>query len=96
MLPNDYLTRYDIEGKELNVFAKVMANFVKQGNRINNRILVGADFKSDGNNGDGKTFDPATPPYRVNTSLYSSFRPRKYSDIPFVNQLGVYAEENFS
>lgn len=95
MLPNDYLTRYDIEGKEINVFAKLMANFVKQGKRINNRILIGADLKSDGNNGDGKTFDPATPPYRILTSLYSSFRPRKYSDIPFINQLGLFAEENF-
>ena len=40
MLPNDYLTRYDIEGKELNVFAKVMANLSSKAT-INNRILVG-------------------------------------------------------
>lgn len=95
MLANDYLTRYNIEGKEVNIYAKLMTNFVKQWNRVNNRILIGADFKSDGNNGKGKTFDPTTPPWRINTSLYSSFRPRKYSDIPYVNQLGLYVEENF-
>lgn len=95
-LPYDYVTRYDIEGKEINVFAKLMANFVKQWEHVHNRILIGADFKTDGNNGRGKTFDPTTPPWHSQSlSFFTTYRTRKYSDIPFVNQLGVYAEENF-
>lgn len=94
-LPNDYFMRYDIQGKELNAFGKVVASFLKQTKSINNRILIGADLKSDGNKGAGKTFDPLSPPYRILNALYASFRPRKYSDIPFVNQLGLFAEENF-
>lgn len=94
-LPNDYFMRYDIEGKELNAFAKVVASFLKQTKSINNRILIGADFKSDGNKGAGKIFDPLSPPLRPVSMMYASFRPRKYSDIPFVNQFGLFAEENF-
>lgn len=63
---------------------------------INNRILVGANFKSDGNLGDGKVYDPNNPPYRVLSSENSSPRPRKYSEIPFINQLSLYAEENLN
>lgn len=93
-LPNEYFSRYDIYGKELNVFAKINATFSKRIGNINNRIVVGGDFKMDGNLGDGKKYDLDNPPYR--TSGNASSRPRKYSDIPFVAQVALYAEENFN
>ncbi|OFY44429.1 MAG: hypothetical protein A2X18_02165 [Bacteroidetes bacterium GWF2_40_14] len=95
-LPNEYFSRYDIYGKEVNLFAKVNATFAKKMGNVNNRIVLGADFKSDGNLGDGKVYDLKNPPYRVLSTENSSSRPRKYSDIPFVTQLGIYAEENFN
>jgi len=94
ILPNEYKSRYDIYGDELNIFAKVNGTFTKTVGNVVNRIVIGADFKSDGNLGDGKVYDLANPPYRNLGSENSSPRPRKYSDIPFVNQLGIYAEEN--
>jgi len=93
-LPNEYFNRYDIYGKEINVFAKVNANFSKRSGNIFNRILVGAEFKTDGNLGKGKVYELDNPPYRVLSSENSSPRPRKYSDIPFIEQLGIFAEEN--
>ncbi|MCK9305584.1 MAG: TonB-dependent receptor, partial [Bacteroidales bacterium] len=93
-LPNEYLSRYDIYGKEVNIFAKVNANFAKKTGDVFNRILVGIEFRTDGNLGKGKVYDPKNPPYRVLSSENSSPRPRKYSDIPFIEQLGIYAEEN--
>ena len=93
-LPNEYFSRYDIYGKELNLFGKVNANFSKRAGNVFNRIMVGAQFKTDGNLGDGKVYDLENPPYRVLSSENSSPRPRKYSDIPFVEQIGIYAEEN--
>lgn len=93
-LPNEYFSRYDIYGKEVNIFAKINANFSKKAGNVFNRILIGIDFKSDGNLGKGKVYDPKNPPYRVLSSENSSPRPRKYSDIPFIEQLGIYAEEN--
>jgi len=95
-LPNEYFSRYDIYGKELNLFAKVNATFSGKVGDTFNRIVTGIDFKSDGNLGDGKTYDLTTPPYRSVSSENSSSRPRKYSDIPFVTQFGIYAEENFT
>jgi hypothetical protein len=93
-LPNEYYSQYDIYGKEVNVFANLNATFTKSVGNVNNRILLGINFKSDGNLGDGKVYDPYNPPYRVLSSENSSPRPRKYSDIPFVNQFSLYAEEN--
>lgn len=95
-LPNEYFSRYDIYGKEVNVFAKVNATFSKRSGNVTNRIIVGADFKTDGNLGDGKVYDLEAPPYRSLSSENSSPRPRKYSSIPFINQVSAYAEENFT
>lgn len=95
-LPNEYFHRYDIYGKEVNVYANVNATFAKKIGNVTNRILLGANFKSDGNLGKGKVYDLETPPYRVLSSANSSPRPRKYSDIPFINQLSLYGEENLT
>ena len=95
-LPNEYFSRYDIYGDEVNLFAKVNATFSKKTGDVTHRIVTGADFKTDGNLGDGKTYDLKNPPYRVLSSENSSPRPRKYSDIPFVTQFGLYAEENLN
>ncbi len=94
-LPDSYLGYNSIDSREVNAFAKVVANLFKRFGYVNNRIMIGADFKTDGNVGNGKTFDPKTPPYRELTAYDATFRPRSYKDIPFVNQFGVFAEENF-
>ncbi len=95
-LPNEYFNRYDIYGKELNVFAKINATFSKRYGNLSNRIVIGADYKTDGNLGDGIVYDLATPPLRNLSSSSSSPRPRKYSSIPFINQISLYAEENLT
>ncbi|MBD5380284.1 MAG: TonB-dependent receptor [Bacteroides sp.] len=95
-LPANYFSRYNIDSREVNVFAKLVGTMFKQTGMINNRILFGADFRSDGNVGHGKTFDPTAPPQREVSNQNANFRPRDYRDIPFINQVGVFAEENFS
>lgn len=94
-LPSSYFGHYEIDSRELNLFAKVAASLFKASGQVNNRLLIGADFRSDGNLGKGKTYDPSTPPYRSVYGHNQSFRPRSYKDIPFVNQFGAYAEDNF-
>lgn len=95
MLPAQYVGMYDNDSREINFYAKAKATFFKQTGNVNNRIVIGADFKTDGNVGKGKTWDPSCPPYR-NLSYYNStFRPREYKDIPFINQFGAYIEDNF-
>lgn len=93
-LPATYIGRYDIDGKEINAFAKLTGNLYKRLGNTDHSIMLGIDFKTDGNIGDGKTFDPTSPPLRTSGNV--SFRPRPYKDIPFVQQLGLFAEEDFS
>lgn len=94
-LPDSYKGIYKIDSREVNVYGKLTANLFKQFGHVNNRILFGIDFKSDGNVGDGKTFDPTAPPYRNLSQKNATFRPRSYRSIPFINQFGAFAEENF-
>ncbi|MDD6364634.1 MAG: TonB-dependent receptor [Bacteroidales bacterium] len=94
VLPYSYLYQYDIFGKELNGFAKINARLGKSWEKVNERILVGADYKTDGNLGKGAVYDDATPPFRT-TNMSSGYRRRPYYDIPFIHQIGLYAENVF-
>ncbi|MBQ9398085.1 MAG: TonB-dependent receptor, partial [Bacteroidales bacterium] len=96
VLPYEYTEVYEIFGKELNVYAQLKADFNKAWGRSNNHILLGADFKTDGNLGEGKVYDDATPPMRNNTADYSSYRKRPYYDVPFINQLGAFFEDTYT
>ncbi len=96
VLPYEYTEEYEIFGKELNVYAQIKADFNKAWGRSNNHILLGADFKTDGNLGEGKVYDDATPPMRNNTADYSSYRKRPYYDVPFINQLGAFLEDTYT
>jgi len=93
-LPSIVVGDYEIFGKEIGVFAKVNANFFKRFNNGSNKIFAGADFKTDGNVGEGKVFDITRPPYRQGMS--TTPRPRAYKDVPFINQLGLYLENSFT
>lgn len=93
-LPSTYMGEYHIDGREVNFFAKLTGHLNKEWGRTRHHVIWGADFKADGNVGKGKTFSPTAPPYRNLSAVNSTFRPRPYSDIPFVRQFGLYAEEN--
>lgn len=93
-LPSTYMSRYDIDGKEFNTYLKTAATFFNKIGATNHSWLLGADFKADKNYGRGKTFANTAPPQRPSTDN-ASFRPRMYKDIPAVNQLGLFAQDNF-
>ena len=93
-LPYSYFSRYDIYGKELNFQGSIKAHFNKRWEKSSNSILVGFDYKLDGNLGRGTVYDIATPPQ--SNSSASAYRPRAFSDIPFINQASVYVEDVFS
>ena len=95
-LPSTYKGIYDIEGKEVNIFTKVSTTLFKRWNKIDNRILFGGEYRTEGNIGDGKTFDKTAPPYRNLQALNASFRPRPYDDIPFIQHGALFLEDNFT
>jgi len=90
-LPNEYVSEYEIGGKEINVNAKIKANFYKQWETANNRIILGADYKMDGNRGKGVVYDDMTPP-RYNGSN-RGYRSRPFTEVPFIHQVGLFAED---
>jgi len=94
MLNSEYLARYDIDGEEIGVFSKLSGTFFKQFGLMDNKLLIGADFKTDGNRGKGKSYDPTAPPRSSLTAFDAVSRPRSYKDIPFVNQFSLFGEEN--
>ena len=96
-MPYNYFSHYDIYGKEINAYGKVMANlYAKLGGFADNKIVAGFDFKIDGNVGEGLMYPDDVPPMRDVGNMQSGFRPRPFYDIPFVNQLGAFIQDDFS
>lgn len=93
-MPNSYDSHIDFYGKELNSYAKLTANLYKSWGETSDKVLLGADFKSDGNLGEGLVFPEGVPPYR-SSNAESGYRSRPLYDIPFVNQFGLFAENTF-
>ena len=93
--PASYTYEYNVYGKELNTFAKLMLNFSGNIGKTSHHIIMGADFHNDGNRGKGKVFDYDTPPYRALSYRFATQRERPYKDIPFMNKLGAYIQEDF-
>ena len=96
MLHSEYLARYDIDGEEIGVYAKLAGTFFKKLGWTDNKLLAGSDFKTDGNRGAGKSYDAANPPRSSISAFDAVTRPRSYKDIPFVNQFSLFAEENMT
>jgi outer membrane receptor for ferrienterochelin and colicin len=96
---SEYLSILNTQGKPLSVYARLegtlfrtTASFLEK-NNISNQLILGTEFRHDGNNGAGRIFDPTRPP-RQNYS--AGDRPRSYSDIPTLKQLSYYAENKFA
>lgn len=93
-MPYKYFSHYDFYGKELNTYAKLSLNLYRNWGHISDRVLLGLDFKADGNLGDGLVFPEGSPPYR-SPNPESGYRQRPLYDIPFVIQSGLFAENTF-
>jgi hypothetical protein len=94
-LSNGYVSHNEIDSREVNFFAKLSANFFHSFGKVNNGFLLGADFKTDGNEGNGTKWSMANPPYRSVSNIDGSYRPRRYKDIPYIKTFGLFAENNF-
>ena len=89
ILPFKYIGHHEVEGKPLNVYAKLNARLQIPNNRLSNTLLLGLDWNMDKNLGRGQVFDPHTPVY---TGISS--RARSLKDIPANHRLSAYAEES--
>ena len=92
-VPSEYLSKVWVDGKPFNFFAKLTNSFYLRSGNFNHRILMGAEWRTDANYGEGKTFDQGRPPRLAGNN---AIRPFSYRDIPALNQLSGYLEDQVS
>lgn len=95
-LPATYIGVYNIDGKEFSGYAKAIANFYNKVGNTSHKWLLGADFKVDKNFGMGKQFVDSLPPVKSGSFPNASFRRRTFKEIPALQQVGLFAQENFT
>lgn len=91
-LPPNYFSSLTVEGRPLTAEASLTAH-VRAGltDRLYHHFQLGAEASTEGNRGEGITFDPLAPP-----ATLIGTRNRSYRDIPFVHSFAAYAEEQLT
>ena len=89
--PAQYYSDVQVFGRPVDAQAKLTAHQIGKYGAVSNRVLAGFEWKSQGNIGRGKVFDPTLPP---SPGSASTFRERSYRDIPFLHALTGYVEDN--
>ena len=75
------------DDKPLNTRVSLKANWAKNAGRVNNKVKVGAEWTADKNFGIGTwAEEPKTAP---------TWREYRYCDIPTMNNIAAYVEDNF-
>lgn len=75
-----------IDDRPLNYKVALKANWARQWGKINNKVKLGTDWTGDGNFGIGM--------YSEDMSNAPSFREYRYNEIPFMNNVAAYIEDN--
>ena len=89
-LPNTYFSDQVVDSKELDVAASLKYTWSKRwGDGSKGNLKAGVQWKADGNAGRGEYYED--PQLAAN-----GYRPRPYYDYPFMHNLSVYAEEDFT
>ena len=91
-LTKAYYSDYRIEGIPYNLYAQVKTNkYIQLGNRDFTNVKLGLEYRLDGNEGRGLTFDINNPPQAGGAQ---TLRPRSYRDIPALQSLSAFIEDN--
>ncbi len=91
LLPSSYDSKLNIEGKPYSFFATVKGNTVGKYGKVTSNLMYGAEWRTTGNNGAGRIYDPTRPP-----SGASSTRPRSFKDVPASKNLALFMEEKLN
>lgn len=85
-LPLDYFSDRIVDSKELAYAASVKYEWNRRWGGVRSNLKAGVQWKATGNAGRGEYYEnPAYAP--------TGYRPRPYSDYPFMHNLSLYAEE---
>ncbi len=89
-LLSEYISEYESDGRPFNAFIKARASGSLITGLISNNYKIGAEWNLSKNFGRGQIYDLSKPL----TAGWSS-RPRTYRDIPALQVLSFFAENNF-
>lgn len=87
-LPASYPAHLEIDGKPIYLFGKLHSQFHWDMNKVRNKMFLGAEWRFNKNFGEGEVFDIRRPLFSGNG------RPRPSKDIPAIQNLSFYAEDN--
>lgn len=88
-LPLTYYSDAIEDSRELDYAASLKYHWLRHFGSVKNILKAGLQWKADGNAGKGEWYeDPALAP--------NGYRPRPYTDYPYMHTLAAYAEENAS
>ena len=88
-LPMTYFSDQIIDSKELDFAASLKYNWHKRWEDVKSSLKAGVQWKANGNVGEGEYYqDPSL--------AANGYRPRPYSQYPFMHNLSVYAEEHLT
>lgn len=90
---SEYLNKTNVDGKPFNSYVRIEGTWLKSIFNFQHKIIAGIEWRYDVNTGSGRQFDILTPP-RQNYSVGE--RPRAYSDVPGLHQLGYYVEDKIT
>ena len=88
-LPLTFFSDQIIDSKELDLSASVKYNWHKRWDDVKSQLKAGVQWKANGNVGKGEYYqDPSL--------AANGYRPRPYTDYPFMHNISVYAEEHLT
>lgn len=88
-LPSVYTSSLRVDDRPLSLSADVQARATPTLGGLRQNLLLGVDWRYDGNVGRGELYDLSRPPYPGKTAT----RPRPYSAVPALQKLALYAED---
>lgn len=88
-LPLTFFADRMVDSKELDFAASFKYDWHKQWNETRNKLKAGVQWKANGNVGEGEFYQDAS-------LAANGYRPRPYSDYPFMHNVSYYAEDDLS
>ena len=89
MLPSSYMSDRIVDSRELDLAASLKYEWFRRWGGVKNHVKAGLQWKANGNVGQGEYYeDPSL--------AADGYRPRPYSDYPFLHNLATYLEDNLT
>ena len=89
MLPSSYMTDRIVDSRELDFAASLKYEWFRHWGGVKNHLKAGVQWKANGNAGQGEYYgDPSL--------AANGYRPRPYSEYPFLHNLATYLEDNLT